>query len=183
MFPIYPGLLEHQGFVAPDERRSPDRADRIGWGLVCSAVLHVLIALLFVFGLPKLLQAPPPVEEPVPVELVEFDGVSTSPGRQKEAGPQHEKPPDSAKPEPPKRDPLAEVEPQPQVKPPDSAKPEPPKRDPLAEVKPRREKPPFHDDIDTLLKLVEKSHRQAATLPGQQPRNGSASSEPDGEQR
>ena len=177
MFPIYPGLLEHQGFVAPDERRSPDRADRIGWGLVCSAVLHVLIALLFVFGLPKLLQAPPPVEEAVSVDLVEFDGVSTSAGRQKEAGRQQEKPPDSPKPEPPKRDPLAEVNPQPREKPLESPKPEPPKRDPLAEIKPRREKPPFHDDIDTLLKLAEKTHRQAATLPSQQPRNGSASSE------
>ena len=116
-------------------------------------ILHVLGALLFVFGLPSLLQALPPVEEPVPVELVEFDGVSTSPGRQKEAGPQQEKPPDSPKPEPPKRDPLAEVEPQP------------------------RKKPSFHDDIDTLLKLVEKSHGQAVTLPGRQLRKGPAPSD------
>ena len=178
MRPVFCGLLEDQGMAAPDARGSPDRADPIGWGLGWSVVLHVLGALLFVFGLPSLLPAPPPVEEPVPVDLVEFDGVSTSPGRQKEAGPQQEKPPDSPKPEPPKRDPLAEVEPQPQEKPPDSPKPEPPKRDPLAEVEPQpRKKPSFHDDIDALLKLVEKSHGQAVTLPGRQPRKGPAASD------
>ena len=108
MDPISFGLFEDKSLVASDARGSPDP---IGWGLGCSAVLHVLVALLFVFGLPKLLQAPPPVEEAVSVDLVEFDGVSTSPGRQKEAGRQQEKPPDSPKSEPPKRDPLAEVKP------------------------------------------------------------------------
>ena len=149
----------------------------IGWGLVCSVVLHVLVALLVVFGLPRLLQAPSPVEEAVSVDLVEFDGVSTSPG-QKAGRRQQEKPPDSSKPEPPKCVPLAEVEPQLQEKPPDSSKPEPPKRDPLAEVKPQpRKKQSFRDDIDTLLKLVEKSHGQAVTLPGRQPRKGPAASD------
>jgi hypothetical protein len=59
MDPISFGLFEDKSLVASDARGSPDP---IGWGLGCSAVLHVLAALLFVFGLPKLLQAPPPVE-------------------------------------------------------------------------------------------------------------------------
>lgn len=172
MHPISCSLFEDRSLVASDARGSPTGW---AWGLVCSAVLHVVVALLFSFGFPKLLQAPPPVEEVVSVDLVGFDGVSTSAGRQKEAGRQQDQPPDSPKPEPPKRDPLAEVKPHPQEKPLDSPKPEPPRRNPLAEVKPQREKPPFHDDIDTLLKLAEKSHR-TATLPSQQPRNGPSSS-------
>ena len=167
------GLLGDQGLVAPNARESPDRADPIGWGLVCSLVLHVLVALLFVFGLPGLLQAPPLVGEPVVVDLVQLGGVTTSPGRQKETGQQEEETPDFPKSESPKRDPLEEVKRQPQEKTPDLAKPEPPKHDPLAEVKPPRKTPSAHDDIDSLLKQVEKSHGQ----PGRQPRKGPVSSD------
>jgi outer membrane biosynthesis protein TonB len=171
MRPVSCGFLEDQGLVATDARAPPDRAHPIGRGLACSLVLHVLVALLFVFGLPGLVQAPPLVDEPIWVDLVQFGEASPSPGRQQV------KPPDLPRPQPPKRDALAEVEPQPQEKPPDLPKPEPPKRDPRAEVEPPRTTPPVHDDIDILLNRAEKSHWQVAAPRSHQPRNGPAPSD------
>ena len=175
MDPASFGLFEDKSLVPSDARVFPDP---IGWGLGCSAVLHLFIALLFAFGLTSPLEAPPPVDVPVPVELVQFDQEGTSPGRQKEVGKQQEKPPpDSPEPQPSKRDPIAEVKPQQQKRQPDLSKRELPKRDSLAEGKTPRKTQPAHEDIDTLLRVVENSHREMATLPGQSRKTGPPLSE------
>ena len=176
MHPVSCGLLEDQGLVAPGARRSLDGADPMGWGLVCSVALHVVVALLFVFGLRSLLQAPALVEVPVLVEVVQFDREGTSPGGQTEAGQQQERPPRPASQEPTAPNASAAVEPQSRTQPPRSISSQLPKRDTAAGIEPQpRKKPPSHDDIDILLKLAENSHGRAATSPGGEPRNGPAS--------
>lgn len=88
------GASADEGLVASDARGF---RDTIGRGLGCSALLHLLIALLFAIGLP--VQAPPPVEVPVSVEFAPFDQEVTSAGRQEKGRGQPEKPPPEA-PEP-----------------------------------------------------------------------------------
>jgi hypothetical protein len=55
------------------------RPSRIGIGALCSLMLHVVAAVLLIFGLPSLLRAPGELEEVVPVNLVEFAGETAAP--------------------------------------------------------------------------------------------------------
>lgn len=170
------GASADEGLVASDARGF---RDTIGRGLGCSALLHLLIALLFAIGLP--VQAPPPVEVPVSVEFAPFDQEVTSAGRQEKGRGQPEKPPpDAPEPQPLKRDPAAEAKPQPQNSQPDLSKRELPKRTPLAEGKTPRKAPPVHDDIETLLRVVENRHRETATPAGRSRKSGPVLSEPAG---
>ncbi len=169
------GASADEGLVA-SARGFPDP---IGWGLGCSALLHLLIALLFAIVLP--VQVPSQREVPVSVEFVSFDQEGTSAGRQEEGRGQPEKPPSEApEPKPSKRDPTAEANPQPQNSQPDLSKRELPKRTPLAEGKTPRKAPPVHDDIETLLRVVENRHRETATPASQSRKSGPVLSEPAG---
>jgi hypothetical protein len=51
----------------------------MGGGLVGSLVLHVLAALVAIFGLPWLRAVPPPIEQVIPINLVELGETSASP--------------------------------------------------------------------------------------------------------
>ncbi|MDR3439668.1 hypothetical protein [Telmatospirillum sp.] len=51
------------------------RTDWRSWGIVCSLLVHLLVALAIILGLPQLMQpAPPPTVEPVSVDLVSEQG-------------------------------------------------------------------------------------------------------------
>lgn len=166
------GASAYEGLVTSDARGFP------AWGLGCSALLHLLTALLFAIGLP--VPTPPQMLVPVPVEFVQFDQKGASPGRQKDGGGQPARSPPEVTPQPQKRDPVAEVKPQPQKRQPDLPNRELSKRAPLAEGKTPRNAPPVHDDIDTLLRVAENAHRDTATPAGQTRKSGPLLSQPAG---
>ena len=80
---------------------------------IFSAVLHVVVALLAIFGLPMFWQQPPIEDQPIVVDVVPL-GAKTNPPPLKSAESQPEPPKPQAKPEPPKPEPrtlryIAEV--------------------------------------------------------------------------
>jgi outer membrane biosynthesis protein TonB len=98
--------------------------------LMASAAVHLILLLLFYFGLPRLMPPLPSLHEPVPFEIVEIADLTNT--RVKE--PEIQKPP---APEPPKPQPKPE---QAVTPPPVEAKPQPPL--------PQQAKPP--EDIEAL---------------------------------
>jgi hypothetical protein len=113
-------------------------------GAVLSVFLHIIVALLAVFGLPFIVEPPPPVEESIPVDLVPLGATTTAPPPKADEVKPEEKPPEppkqevkpeQPKPEPPKEE--AKVEPPkvtPPPPPPPSPPPPPPPPPPKAEV-------------------------------------------------
>ena len=65
--------------TSTDRGRHATCSDRITSGLLASAVLHLLVMLLLVFGLPWLTQAPPQAVRIVPVDLVYLAEKTASP--------------------------------------------------------------------------------------------------------
>lgn len=173
------GASADQGLVVCDTRgfRSP-----MAWGLGCSALLHVLVVLLFTFGLTRPLQAPPPADVPVSVELVQLDQKGTSPQPRKEgSGRQQETPvSDAAQPRPGTGTPLQAIKPEPQKRETDLSKNELPRHHQPAEGKTPRKRPPLHDEIDALFRVVENAHRQTVAPPTQSRTGGPALAKPDG---
>jgi len=83
--------MEIQVEGEPESRR---HSEPIGRGLACSLALHGALALLIAFGLPSLVQLPPPAAPLIPVDLVQFAAVTASPARQAKADlPQAKAPP------------------------------------------------------------------------------------------
>ncbi|HLN25737.1 MAG TPA: hypothetical protein VK558_17335, partial [Patescibacteria group bacterium] len=39
-------------------------------GMICAAALHIIVALIAIFGLPQLMEPPPEITEAVPVDMV-----------------------------------------------------------------------------------------------------------------
>jgi hypothetical protein len=128
-------------------------------GMICSAVLHIAVVVLAVFGLPHLETPPPEIEEPMVVELSQLGEKTTPPPKQvqapepkPEAAPEKKEVPEPPKPvekpEPPKPEPKVEpVKPPPPPpeppKPPEPVKPPPPKPpEPEAEIPLPDKKPP-----------------------------------------
>ena len=111
-------------FATP--QTTPDSTWEMPLGVILSIALHLLVALLAIFGLPFMVEPPPPVEESVPVDLVPLGETTTSAPPKAEQQQPVEKPAEKP-PEPPK--PEAKVEP-PKPEPP---KPEPPKEEPKPE--------------------------------------------------
>ncbi len=176
------------------------------FGLICSAVFHVAIVLLALFGLPQLLSPPPEVAPPVVVEMAELGDKTNPPPRQVEAPkpvekvaepPKQEPTPEPPKPEPPKPEPPKPEPPKPAPPPPPKPEPQPepepipvptpkpkppeppkeqPKPDPLKDIKPPPKKQPPPNDFDTLLKSVQKMSQTAKPLPAPQPQQQAAAS-------
>jgi outer membrane biosynthesis protein TonB len=104
-------------------RLSDRRRDRVTTGLICSVLLHLLVAALLIFGLPGVTSGPPDIEEAIPAELV-TQGETTAPSQ-----------PQTNATIPPTLLALVET-PQPQPHPADIAPPEPPKPAPMAQAPP-----------------------------------------------
>lgn len=144
-------------------------------GAVFSALLHVAVIALAYFGLPHFARELPPMDMPVPIDVVTVADITNAP-------PPPAPKPEPEKPEPPKPEPV-KAPPPPPPPPPEAAvpepkpepKPEPPKaiaeapvplpkpktrpEPPLKDVKPER-KPPPPDEMASVLKSVEKLKQQ-----------------------
>jgi len=140
-----------------------------------SVILHVVVALLSIYGLPIFLKEPPIDEQPIVVDIVPL-GDKTNPPPKQEVNEQpeppkpEEKPPEAAKPEPPPPPKQPEPPPPPPPPPPKPPEPAPAPPPPKPEPKPEPPKPPAPeppkpqpkpkpkpaDDLDTLLKSVDK---------------------------
>jgi outer membrane biosynthesis protein TonB len=171
---------------AERHRTGGTRTDRIGLGAICSVVLHVVAALLIIFGLPSLLLPPPEAVQLVPVDLVRLGEKTASPTSPEKAAVPQEKatetavaeptdpvpapqvPPPAPEPVPPKpreapkSDPLGAITPQ--KKPELPRLKEGPRSNPLAAAKPSQPTPPV-DDLDARLKSLARQQQQQAQRP------------------
>lgn len=140
--------------------------NRSSW--IASVVLHLTVVLLAWFGLPHFLREPPRPETPIVIDMVPI-GEFTNPPPAQDADPQPEeskpapeqttpppkppepKPPEPKPPEPkpPEPKPVPIPEPKPVPKPPEPKPPEPKPPEPKPKPKPA-------DDLDSLLKSVDK---------------------------
>lgn len=129
-------------------------------GLTYSAVLHLLLLLLMVFGLPDFLSPRPP-EEPaaITVELLPITGVTNVKPQEKPPSPEEKKEPEKAqaKPSPPVKT-AQETPPPPPEKPAEKAKEKIKEKKP--EDKPKEKKKPAPDDLDAVLKAVKETAKQ-----------------------
>ena len=145
-------------------------------GAVISAVLHVVVLLLVYFGLPDFARPLPPIDTPVPIDIVNVADITNAPPPPPA---KEEAKPEPPKPEPPKPEPEKAPPPPPEAAkpPPPEPKPEPPKPEavaeapsplpkpkarpepPLKEVKPEK-KPPPPDEMESILKTVDKLKQQ-----------------------
>ena len=146
---------------------------------VYSALLHLGLILLAVFGLPQFWREPPVEETPMVVDIVPIGEKTNPPPLQdnkpqpepQKAEPEPPKPeppkPEPPKPEPPKPAPPTPAPPPPPPPPPPpkpepapvpmpkpEPKPEPPKPEPKPE--PPKKQKDVRDELDSLLKSVEK---------------------------
>src|SRR5215831_14933504 len=176
--------LAEPGLAVTDELPDEPYASVGSLGIALSAVLHVVLGGVLIFGLPRLFDPPPVEEMPIAVQLVtiapETRAIHTNPNQ----------PRPEAKPEPP---PLPQPrEPRPEAKPVEKVevpkpreKPEPPRQLAKLEPKPEDKKPEEKKydprQFDALLKNLAPA-RTAVTpdAPPQNPRPAAArpSSEP-----
>lgn len=144
------------------------------WALIVSIGFHVMLLIAGMVGLPYLKREPPPIEQPISVEIVETDDLTTTDRPPVEAPPRKEPPPEKAAPvnkkpenrqtvdlkEPPKSassnappKPAVVKKPEPKVPPP----PEEQLEKPPPEKKPPPEEPDKQEDVqqeDSFSKLV-----------------------------
>jgi len=144
-------------------------------GPIYSAALHIGVILLAYFGLPQLMTPPPEPEVPIPVDVVTIGARTTPPKSEiKHEQPRQQAqlpkapplptPPPKPSPEKPAPQQVAQIpptpkpEPQPKQKPLPEKKPEPePTPKPIVEEAPRaKPKPPPQENLDAILKNVEK---------------------------
>ncbi len=152
---------------------------------IFSILLHVIVILLSIFGLPFLMKEPPIDEQPLVVDIVPIGDKTNPPPKQdvkeQPEPPKPEEKPEQAKPAPapaPTPPPPPKPEPPPPPPPPPTPtpppppkpepaplppkpepKPEPPKPEPPKPEPPKPEKKPKQntkDDLDQLLKSVDK---------------------------
>lgn len=139
-------------------------------GFTCSGVLHVLLGLLILMGLPSLLpDRPLPEPSAISVEILPITGVTNVKPSEVKPTPkqEEEKKPEAKKPTPPVK--TAEPPPPPPPKP--EEKPEPKKPEKVEEKKPEPKKPekPKEDDLLAVLKSVkETAAKQQADTPKKQ---------------
>jgi len=146
-------------------------------GSALSALFHAAVILLIIFGLPRFARELPMMDQPIPVDIVNVADITNAPSPPPK--PEAEKPaPEPPKPEPPKATPPPPPEvkaPEPEPKP--EPKPEPPKavaeapqpapkpktkpEPPLKDLKPEK-KPPPPDEMESVLKSVDKLKAQQA---------------------
>ncbi len=112
--------------------------------LLYSLVLHLLLFILFIFGLPSWRKSNPDLLLPIPIDVVEIGAKTQAP--KPTVQPKKEEP----KKEEPKKEPPKKEEPKPQPKPEDKPVPEPqkpkpepePKAEPVAPAPKEKPKPP-----------------------------------------
>jgi outer membrane biosynthesis protein TonB len=164
-------------WVEPQPTRR-ERTERIGPGLIYSLVLHGLVALLVILGLPSVLRAPE-LEQVMPVGLVQLGAGTAALPRQDagDAAPEvAREAPRSAPADPEPAAPAAAAPPEPEpLRQPDKPtvvtprnKPEPskskagPRLDPLATVTSPDQPPPPRNDLDARLKALARQQQQQA---------------------
>lgn len=140
-------------------------------GIACSAVLHLLLLLLLIFGLPSMFRKTlPPEPTAITVELLPIskisnvkpnDGVQTD----KPKPPEPPKPePEVKKPSPPVKTAEAPPPPPPPIPKPEPKKPEVKKPEPKPEPKkPEKPKPPKEEDLNAILKAVKETAQNEKT--------------------
>ncbi len=148
---------------------TPHVAPESSWdmplGAVLSVFLHLVVALLAIFGLPFIVTPPPPIEEAIPVELAPLGAESASPQPKTEQPPQpkpqtppkEEAKPEPPKPEPPKPEPpkAEPPKPAPAPPPPPPPPPEPPKAEVPAPAPEKKPEPPKEEPKPAPDKLAE----------------------------
>ncbi len=142
---------------------------RMGAAMACSLVLHVLVALLVIFGLPEL---PPPYQDlPPPIEYVDIGPVTVPSAGSAEAGPLRQEAPAAPQPQPPTAHPAPPaapaaaapqiakaLPPHPQPPPMPKPAPKPVKPAPARATKPeKRPTPP--DDFTAMLRSLSKQNQ------------------------
>lgn len=132
-------------------------------GLFGSAVLHALVALLIVFGLPRLVETPAEVEQVVPIDLVRLGDKTASPPAPEQAAMPQQEATEVSPQRPP--DPV----PVPQSPPPSRTAPsmpaERPKPEVLATAKPQRKPSPPLDDLDARLHALARLRQPTLPVP------------------
>ena len=131
-------------------------------GVVYSALLHGLIFLLAVFGLPMLSSPPPSEPVVITVELLPVTGITNvKPAEQPPAPEEKPEPPkEQAKPSPPVK---VEKEPPPPPPPPKEKPTEKPKEkveEKKPEPKPEKKVKPVEEDLEAVLKAVRDTAQQ-----------------------
>jgi outer membrane biosynthesis protein TonB len=149
-------------------------------GVICAAALHLIVALIAIFGLPHLMEPPPEIVEAVPVDMVaEISDKTNAPARvaapkpeEKPAEPEKKDVPPPPTPPKPPEPVVKEVLPPPPPPPPPPKQPEPPKppepEEDIAPIpdkkppppkpiekppeKPPEKKPPPKDSFDDMMK-------------------------------
>jgi outer membrane biosynthesis protein TonB len=139
------------------------RADRFSRGLIGSLALHVLVALLILFGLPSLLQTPPEAIQVVPIDLVQLGAKTASPPAEEKATlPQEQASMTSTE------QPIDPV-PVPQAPPPSQAKPlklaDRPKPEAPAAPKAQKQPSPPLDDLSARLQSLARLRQPPAPQP------------------
>ncbi|HVM80175.1 MAG TPA: hypothetical protein VMU06_14225 [Stellaceae bacterium] len=162
------------GAIAEKAANSP-RPSRIGIGALCSLMLHVVAAVLLIFGLPSLLRAPAEVEEVVPVNLVEFAGETAAPPEEEKAPLPQAKAAEAAPEETPQPVPEAQVPP---PAPAEAAGTKPaPKPPQQVAPRPRTAPPAPQNALEAQLRSLARLHQpppQAPPNPGRQAGSGAS---------
>ena len=134
----------------------------MGRGVVWSLALHVVVALLLIFVLPRAVP-PPPVEEAIAVELVQPGEETASPQPQRQAEPPRQTAPPSAR-----QDHLTAA--------PKVAAAPTPVRPPAASRRPRNAGPKAAssdaEDFDARLRAAERDQQRASVMGAPQSRSG-----------
>jgi TonB family protein len=146
-------------------------------GITYSSILHVVLAVLLIFGLPSFFDEPEPHESAISVEILPMSELSNVKKKAVKPKPQPEKPleqskpvaaqpvakPEEKKPEPtpePKPEPKVEPKPEPVVKKPEPVKPKEQPKQERPKEKPKKEKP---SELDSLLKTLEEPNNSKDT--------------------
>ncbi|GAK32695.1 ribonucleases G and E [alpha proteobacterium Q-1] len=169
-----------------------------GEGLALSALVHLGLLAVIVFGLPRFSRPPPDMAEIVPVSFVEIADVTRTDAPQPEPEPEPEPAPE---PEPeqayaanepapapapadavplPQEKPAPEQEPKPEIKPAPEPKPTPPRA--RIDVAPRaKPRPPSRFDASKVAALIDRSIKEEAPPP--QPQKDDAETQKEAERQ
>ena len=147
---------------------------------ICSAVLHLMVVLAAVIGLPHLLEPKVIADQPIAVQLVNI-APETRATQKNTTPPVPDQKPDVAQTEPPpKPQPPTPEPPKPEPPKPEPPKPQPPTPPPPPQQKPQppqQQKKPDDTSFDQLLKNLA-SKQQAQTPQQQNPGPQQKSSQP-----
>jgi len=153
-------ITEQGAAIAPRQ----DAAGRRSLGAACSFVLHIAVALLVIFGLPRLWS--PPAEAPVvvPVDLVQLGDKTASPAEDQKAAVPQQQATETATVDSPEAVPVPQTPP-PAPQPTLPASKEGPKTEPTTQARPNPKPPAPVDDLTARLHALARLHQPAAHEP------------------